>query len=187
MRRFFLGFLFVFILSVILKVATPPVFGLGCGEACGGTEINPQGTPAPRSTDCGACCTVGHPDQPACSAGCNSVSKVYAWSIGNTCTNWCDNGSCYYSDNLEKSVKNQVCCSGHPYDTRVVTCGTNYDFDSGVGNGADLVSSKKWLANDTAPATNSYQLMYQQFGSPTRSPTHFQSAWDLPISTMWAE
>jgi hypothetical protein len=50
------------------------------------------------------------------------VQQTCAWSQGNTCTDWCDNGACYYDDVLGKSVKNQVCCVGHPSDTQVVNC-----------------------------------------------------------------
>jgi len=52
--------------------------------------------------------------------------------------------------------------SGYP---GVATYGTDYNFDSsGLTHGETWVSSKNWLVNDTAPATDFYQLMYRQFG-----------------------
>ncbi|MCX6791603.1 MAG: hypothetical protein NT149_01025 [Candidatus Gottesmanbacteria bacterium] len=47
----------------------------------------------------------------------------------------------------------------------VATYGTSATFDSsGVTNGQDWVSSKKWLVKDTSPGTDFYQLMHSQFG-----------------------
>jgi hypothetical protein len=48
----------------------------------------------------------------------------------------------------------------------LATYGTDYNFDSsGATKGETWVSSKNWLANDTAPAaTDYYQLMYSQYG-----------------------
>jgi hypothetical protein len=65
--------------------------------------------------------------QPCPKRDSESGELVYGkcvWSRGNTCTNWCDNGPCLYYDNVNPPgyYKNQVCCSGHKYDTRVVPC-----------------------------------------------------------------
>ena len=46
-----------------------------------------------------------------------------SWSIGNTCTDWCDNGNCQVKPSDGCSYKNQVCCVGHPSDSRIVQCG----------------------------------------------------------------
>jgi len=47
----------------------------------------------------------------------------------------------------------------------VATYGTDYNFDiSRLTHGETWVSSKNWLVNDTAPATDFYQFMYRQFG-----------------------
>jgi hypothetical protein len=44
----------------------------------------------------------------------------------------------------------------------------NFDSSSATCGGKTWVSSKNWLVNDTAPATDFYQLMYRQFGgTPT--------------------
>ena len=48
----------------------------------------------------------------------------------------------------------------------IAVYGQNYNFDSsGATHGQTWVSSKNWLVNDMAPATDFYQLMYRQFGS----------------------
>lgn len=49
----------------------------------------------------------------------------------------------------------------------IVTYGTDYDFDSAGGKGANLVSSKNWLANQTNTTVDYYQLFYRRVGSPT--------------------
>lgn len=50
----------------------------------------------------------------------------------------------------------------------LVTYGNSADFDADTGSfGYNLVSSKNWLANDSYPRTDYYQIMYKRFGGPT--------------------
>ncbi len=54
----------------------------------------------------------------------------------------------------------------------VVTYGTDYDFAADTtSRGANFVSSKNWLVNQTNTAVDYYNLFYHRFGSPTTPDT----------------
>ncbi len=87
-----------------------------------------------QNSDCDSYCT---PHLPACTDECNGASNfVYdssgnitscyggtcAWSVGNTCTDWCNNGSCVAGSCSGGYCINQVCCDGHVNDTQNVSC-----------------------------------------------------------------
>ena len=84
---------------------THPVYALTCGDVCGGSY----------STDCSGCIEAG-----AGSAAC--VKNVCTWSTGNTCTDWCNAGSCVAGPCSGGYCQDQVCCVGHPQDLQVVSC-----------------------------------------------------------------
>ena len=111
MQRSYFGCL---MLLVLLGFVAHPVFAAGCAEACG-YEVTDSVTGDKTIEGCGGCCANG-----GCTAAC--AKGICAWSNANGCTNWCDNGGCYYDGTLGTYLKNQVCCVGHPYDTRVVDC-----------------------------------------------------------------
>jgi hypothetical protein len=91
-----------------------------------GSEVYACGTPGEcdNSDQCASCCTN-------CTYSCYNQDYCI-WSVGNTCTQWCDNGSCLpKNDGSGECNKNQKCCldqGGSSYlDTRVVGC----DCDTG--------------------------------------------------------
>lgn len=50
----------------------------------------------------------------------------------------------------------------------VITYGTSYDFDSSSGfQGETFVSSRDWLANETYPSVDLYDMFYRKFNAPT--------------------
>lgn len=64
----------------------------------------------------------------------------------------------------------------------VVAYGTSYDFDRSItSTGANLVSSKNWLVNETYASTDYYQTFYRRFGSPTTY-THTNPSFAAPPS-----
>ena len=107
-----------------------------------------------QTSQCADCCS----GLPSCTYTCNlSVSPhVCAWSIGNQCTKWCDNGSCAYYASLGKCYKNQICCDGvHNLDTQVVQCGTGPDCTSGGGGGGGGTSTNVQGYHDGNSGTQS--------------------------------
>ncbi len=140
-----------------------------------------------QNDDCESCCD-GYDH---CTYTCNkSVTPTRcAWSVGNTCTNWCDNGPCLYYDNVNPPgcYKNQICCSGHYYDTRVVACSC----DGGGGStstpapepkctiqGIKVVTKNfgSYITNDAISPASS-QIVSLNNGSQTRTenPYYFTS------------
>jgi hypothetical protein len=100
-------------------------------------------------------------------------TETLQWDLGYTLgTQWAQvqGGDVYASATLQSYVPVGASprafildgTGGYP---GVATYGADYYFDSsGLTHEETWVSSKNWLVNDTAPATDFYQLMYRQFG-----------------------
>jgi hypothetical protein len=105
-----------------------------------------------------------------------SPADTLTWNLGYTLgTQWAQvqGGDVYASATLQSYIPvgatpRSFILNGNGGYPGVATYGVDYYFDSsGLTHGETWVSSKNWLVNDTAPATDFYQLMYRQFGSPT--------------------
>ncbi len=105
-RRFcFIALIFF----ILLRINTHPALGLSCGAHCDSGDPN-------IGTNCSSCCT----GKAACSSFCdNGGHGTCAWSINNSCTNWCACGPC------SGGFCGQFCCDNvHVNDYQVVSCGS---------------------------------------------------------------
>jgi len=103
-------------------------------------------------------------------------TETLQWDLGYTLgTQWTQvqGGDVYASATLQSYIPvgatpRSFILNGTGGYPGVATYGGNCNFDSSSATcgGKTWVSSKNWLVHDTAPATDFYQLMYRQFGSP---------------------
>jgi hypothetical protein len=103
-------------------------------------------------------------------------AETLQWDLGYTLgTQWTQvqGGDVYASATLQSYIPvgatpRSFILNGTGGYPGVATYGGNCNFDSSSATcgGKTWVSSKNWLVHDTASATDFYQLMYRQFGSP---------------------
>ncbi|MEI7846482.1 MAG: hypothetical protein WCK35_11830 [Chloroflexota bacterium] len=96
--KFFIGMV---VALILFGVTISSVYGLGCGEPCGGS----------LGTDCGGCCVGKNPCTSLCSQG------TCKWTVNNSCTSWVNNGVCI------NYCQNQVCNDGGINDMQIISCG----------------------------------------------------------------
>lgn len=101
--------------------------------------------------------------------------ETLQWDIAYTWgTSWVqtDGGDVYASGSLRSFIPavtpRVFSADGNGNFPGIVTYGSTYDFDgTGPEQGADLVSTDRWLVNATRSTVNYYDYFYRRYGSPT--------------------
>lgn len=117
-------------------------------------------------------------------------ADTLTWNVGYTPPGaWVQTGggNVYGATNLSSFVPSGIVprvfnidgAGGYP---GLVTYGSGYTFDTAVGAGSDVVSSKNWLVNESYPSLDYYQVFYHRLGSPTAA--NLAAPFTKPASTL---